>query len=109
MVRVPTGQMPPAPSQNPGKVDIKQTSEIRCEECSSNLFIPAFYMRKLSALVSPEGKDTIIPIQTFCCGNCGHINKEFIPIFMQAESEMKGDGLIPETEPQKPTPLIVTP
>jgi hypothetical protein len=36
-------------------------------------------MRKLSALLSPTGKPTMIPIQVFACAKCGHINKSFLP------------------------------
>ena len=87
MINVPKGQMPPPPGSQ--KIAIDKTTSIVCEKCKSDLFIPAFYMRKLSALLAPDGKDSVIPIQTFCCGNCGHINKEFIPIFMQAEVGVK--------------------
>ena len=34
-------------------------------------------MRKMSALVSPSGQETIIPMQVFACEKCGHVNKEF--------------------------------
>ena len=33
--------------------------------------------RRLSALLSPHGKETMIPMQVFACAKCGHINKEF--------------------------------
>ena len=36
-------------------------------------------MRKLSALLSPTGQETMIPIQVFACAKCGHINKGFLP------------------------------
>ena len=34
-------------------------------------------MRKMSALVSPNGQETIIPMAVFACEKCGHVNKEF--------------------------------
>jgi hypothetical protein len=92
MINVPRGQRPPSPMTGGAQVDIKQTTPIVCEKCKSDLFIPAFYMRKLSALVNPQGQDAVIPVQTFCCGNCGHINKEFIPLFMQTENELKSES-----------------
>jgi hypothetical protein len=36
-------------------------------------------MRKLSALLSPTGQETMIPIPVFACAKCGHINKGFLP------------------------------
>ena len=35
--------------------------------------------RKLSALLSPSGEETLIPLQTFACAKCGHINEGFLP------------------------------
>lgn len=61
-------------------VNLNQTDEIKCDECGSNAFSPAFLLRKVSALLSPTGKDTVIPIQVFACNSCGHINEEFKPI-----------------------------
>lgn len=61
-------------------VGLEQTDEIVCEECNSSAFHPAFLLRKVSALISPSGKETVIPIQVFACDSCGHINEEFLPI-----------------------------
>ena len=62
-------------------IDIKQTTSVSCEnkKCKNDTFIPAFKMRKMSALLSPHGKETMIPINVFACNECGHINKAFLP------------------------------
>jgi hypothetical protein len=61
-------------------VSLDQTSEIVCDECASTVFHPAFILRKVSALISPTGKETVIPVQVFACDTCGHVNEEFLPI-----------------------------
>jgi hypothetical protein len=61
-------------------VGLDQTNEIKCDECESTVFHPAFLLRKVSPLVSPSGKEAVIPIQVFACDSCGHINEEFMPI-----------------------------
>ena len=61
------------------QVDFSQTTAEICEECKHDIFIPAFKMRKLSALLSPAGKETMIPMNVFACAKCGHINKGFLP------------------------------
>jgi len=61
-------------------VDLSQTDELKCDECGSAVFHPAFILRKVSAFLSPSGKDTIVPIQVFACDSCGNVNKEFLPI-----------------------------
>ena len=35
---------------------------------------------RVSALISPSGKEQIVPIPTFRCDDCGFINDEFRPI-----------------------------
>jgi hypothetical protein len=61
-------------------LDYSQTDSIVCEKCESEVFQPAFLLRKVSALVSPTGKETIVPMQLFACISCGHVNKDMYPI-----------------------------
>lgn len=61
-------------------VGLDNTDEIACDECGGNTFHPAFLLRKVSALISPTGKETVVPIQVFACDSCNHVNKEFLPI-----------------------------
>ena len=66
--------------EQPGlNVDFSQTTAEVCEACGNDTFIQVYKMRKLSALLSPAGKETIIPINVFACNKCGHINDEFLP------------------------------
>ena len=60
-------------------IDFSQTTAEVCEKCENDTFQQAYRMRKLSALLSPAGKETMIPIQVFACIKCGHINKDFLP------------------------------
>ena len=66
--------------EQPGlKVDLSQTTAVSCEACGHDVFVPAFKMRKMSALLSPHGKETMIPMQVFACAKCGNINSAFLP------------------------------
>jgi len=60
-------------------VDMTQTTEVKCDECHSDRFEQVVKMRRLSAILSPTGKEALIPIPVFACKNCGHINEEFLP------------------------------
>ena len=60
-------------------IDFNQTTPETCEECNCDTFHHVFKIRKLSALLSPTGQETMIPIQVFACAKCGHINKGFLP------------------------------
>ena len=60
------------------KVDIKSAKDVVCEKCNNNQFVPVFLMKQVPALLSPTGKDTMIPIQVFKCDKCSHINELFL-------------------------------
>ena len=58
-------------------IDMSQTTPIKCESCENQTFKQTLLIRKLSALVSPNGQETVIPIGVFACEKCGHVNSEF--------------------------------
>ncbi len=59
------------------QIDISKTSAVKCDKCENQTFKQTLLIRKLSALVSPNGQEAIVPVQVFCCEGCGHVNKEF--------------------------------
>ena len=58
-------------------IDMSQTTPIKCEKCENSTFKQTLLIRKLSALVSPNGQETVIPVAVFACEKCGHVNSEF--------------------------------
>ena len=58
-------------------IDFSKTTQIKCDNCEGTTFKQTLLLRKMSALVSPNGQETIIPMQVFACEKCGHVNKEF--------------------------------
>jgi len=73
-------------SQKPKiNLDLSQTSDVTCSNCGSHFFHMAYMFKKISALVSPTGKESLIPIETFACLECGNINREFLPRTMNQE------------------------
>ena len=60
-------------------IDFSQTTAEVCEHCGNDTFSEVLKVRKLSALLSPTGEETMIPIKTFACTKCGHINPAFLP------------------------------
>jgi len=61
------------------QVDLSQTTAEVCEKCENDTFIQVYKMRKLSALLSPVGKPSMIPMPVFACSKCNHINSTFLP------------------------------
>ena len=60
-------------------IDFSKTTAEVCEKCENETFTQVYKMRKLSALLSPTGQETMIPIQAFACVESGHINKGLLP------------------------------
>ena len=67
------------------QVDLTQADTVLCEKCSNGLFIQSFFLKKISALMSPTGQEAIIPVQVYSCGNCGHINTKLNPTAQLSE------------------------
>jgi hypothetical protein len=60
------------------RVNLKDAEDISCNECENLYFVPAVSMKRVSALLSPTGQEAMVPLQTFQCSKCGHVNKEFL-------------------------------
>jgi len=59
------------------QIDISKTSAIKCEKCENSTFKQTLLIRKVSALISPDGQEQYVPIAVFACEKCGHVNAEF--------------------------------
>lgn len=68
----------PPTAQGQG-VNITQTTETICENCGKEAFQEAVILRKISALLSPTGKEGFVPVPVFACVACGHVNNDFLP------------------------------
>ena len=60
------------------QVDLTQAETVLCEKCSNGLFIQSFFLKKISALMSPTGQEAIIPVQVYSCGNCGIVPQKML-------------------------------
>ena len=62
-------------------VDLSQASDMKCIDCGNKTFVPTFVLKKVSALLSPSGKETTAPIQIFSCARCHTVPDEFLSAF----------------------------
>ena len=74
----PKGRIPKQKKQV--QVDLKQADTIKCNDCNNYLFITSFILKKLSAIVSPNGQEALIPVQVYSCGNCGKVAEGMLDI-----------------------------
>ncbi len=73
----PQKPLPKAPNAQV-KVDLAQAETVKCEYCDNYLFISSTIIKRLSAIVSPTGEETLIPIDVYSCGNCGRVPKSML-------------------------------
>ncbi len=59
-------------------LNLDLAKDIECEKCGSNRFTTGFFLKRLSSLQSPTGKEIVIPLQTFACIKCEHVNEELM-------------------------------
>jgi hypothetical protein len=60
------------------QLDLGEADTITCQECGNASFIQSFFLKKISALVSPTGQEAIVPVQVFSCGNCGSVPQKML-------------------------------
>ena len=99
--------IPPSGKPNPRQMqaqmpDLSQATDITCENCGNFTFEEVMMMKKVSALVSPNGKEGIVPIPTFACVACGYVNKMFRPFKNTEEPIEQTRTESVETEPTRP-------
>ena len=73
------------------QVDLRDAETIKCNDCNNYLFITSFILKRLSAIVSPNGQEALIPVQVYSCGNCGKV----------ADGMLEGSGVEEETKSDK--------
>ena len=75
------------------KVDLRDAETIKCNDCDNYLFITSFVLKKLSAIVSPNGQEALIPVQVYSCGNCGAVAEGMLDGTGIEEEKPKEDSL----------------
>ena len=47
--------------------------DAECGQCGHVYFENVFKVKRVSALMSPNGQESVVPVQTLRCLDCGHI------------------------------------
>jgi hypothetical protein len=66
-------------------IDIGKTKALICK-CGNHTFEQISFLRVLPALLSPNGKDAVIPMMSFACNSCGAVPDQVIPPFIRDEA-----------------------
>ena len=57
------------------QIDYSKATDLICD-CGNDIFMPVMKFKKMSALVSPNGKANLIPFEVYTCTGCGNIPEE---------------------------------
>jgi len=68
-------------------ISLDKTLAIICENCGNQTFQEGLLIRKASKFLTGTSQDAIVPIPTFCCTKCGHVNEEFLPSELKSKTE----------------------
>ena len=60
------------------QVDLSKADTVKCEKCGNYSFIETYFIKRISAIMSPTGQEMIAPVQVFSCGNCGEVEKSMM-------------------------------
>ena len=60
-------------NQNKINFDMSLAEDMSCGECENVYFKPLLRVKRVSALVSPNGQEMYVPVQVLACEKCGNI------------------------------------
>lgn len=69
------------------KINLDQTTAIKCEKCGCEVFTEGVVLRKVSPILTGTGQPGVIPIPVFYCTECGGVNKEMLPRELQNKDD----------------------
>lgn len=56
---------------------IKNSRGVSCDECGNITFTEKLTFIKISSILSPTGKDELVPMPVILCDKCGKVSKIF--------------------------------
>ena len=59
-------------------VDLAKADTMKCDDCGNYLFINSYVIKRISAIMSPNGQEGLVPVQVYSCGNCGKVPKTLL-------------------------------
>jgi len=73
------------------KIKPSDMKPITCDNCGGVYFRQVLAINKVSKLLTGEAQDSVIPIPTFRCDDCGFIPEEFRPVEQEKEDDTKSN------------------
>ena len=65
------------------QMSLADTTAVQCSLCGGEVFEQGVMLRKVSALLTGNGQEGLIPVPVFLCSKCGTVVQELLPIELQ--------------------------
>lgn len=75
--------LPQLPQESQPKFNIKDLTDVKCDDCDHNLFNQVYAMKRLSPIISGAKKTQYIPIAVFACAKCGVLPEDFAKLLTE--------------------------
>ena len=59
------------------QVNVMDSPNVKCEQCENIFFEKVTIIKKISKLLTGSPEDQLVPMETYVCAKCGHMNEEF--------------------------------
>ena len=59
------------------KINVADQPNVKCEECENLYFNKVTVIKKISKILVGTPDDQLVPMETYICAECGHVNEEF--------------------------------
>ena len=59
------------------QVNVMDAPNVKCEECGKIYFEKVTVIKKISKLLTGSPEDQLVPMETYVCRSCGHMNEDF--------------------------------
>ena len=59
-------------------INPEDLDDIVCEKCDCSYFRQVQLLKRVSALISPDGQEQKVIIPVIRCDDCGHVNELFL-------------------------------
>lgn len=76
-------------NQPRAKIDLNGAPWVGCED--NKLFEPKLMFKKVSALISPTGREEHVPVEMIVCSKCGKVPKFFYEKLRDIPEELKSN------------------
>lgn len=64
-------------NDNKLRINPLELPNIECENCANIFFDKVTIIKKVSKLLTGSPTDEMVPMETYVCTECAHINKDF--------------------------------